>query len=64
MTITTAHKILIGSAIAFFAFFAILEVKYYLSAGGTVTLLMGLVSGVVVVGLAFYLRAFIRRSRS
>jgi hypothetical protein len=64
MTITTAHKILIGSAIAFFAFFAVLEIAKYFSHGDPGLLLMGVVSGAVTVILVFYLRAFIRRTRS
>ena len=64
MTITTAHKILIGSAIAFFAFFTVLEIVRFFSMGGVALLLMGGVSGLAAVGLALYLRAFIRRSRS
>jgi hypothetical protein len=63
MTITTAHKILIGAAIVFFAFFAVLEVTRFFSTGGMTLLVMGGVSGVAAVGLAFYLRAFIRRSK-
>ncbi|HLC40150.1 MAG TPA: hypothetical protein VJO34_00820 [Methylomirabilota bacterium] len=64
MTITTAHKILISSAIAFFAFFAALEFAKYFSQGSLALLLMGALSGVVTVVLIFYLRAFIRRSRT
>ncbi len=63
MTITTAHKILIGSAIAFFAFFAILEITKYFSQGGLALLVMGALSGIVAVVLSFYLRAFIRRTK-
>lgn len=64
MTITTAHKILISSAIAFFAFFAILEVAMYFSQGSPALLLMGTLSGIVTVILAFYLKAFIRKTRT
>ena len=64
MTITTAHKILISSAIAFFAFFAILEISKYFSQGSLALLLMGALSAIVTVLLIFYLRAFIRRTRT
>jgi hypothetical protein len=64
MTITTAHKILISSAIAFFAFFAILEIAKYFSQGGAALLLMGALSGLVTVLLIFYLKAFIRKTRT
>jgi hypothetical protein len=64
MTITTAHKILIGSAIVFFAFFATLEIAMYFSQGSPTLLLMGALSGLVTVVLAFYLKAFIKKTRS
>ena len=64
MTITIAHKILIGLAIVFFAFFTLLEIAKYFSQGGPTLLFVGILSAVVAVVLTFYLKAFIRRSRS
>ena len=63
MRLITAHKILIGSAIAFFIFFAGFEARAY-AAGGTVANLAAGVAGLAAaVGFAVYLRALIVRQR-
>jgi len=63
MRLITAHKILIGSAIAFFVFFAGFEVRTY-AAGGTLANVAAAVFGLAAaVGFSVYLRALIVRQR-
>jgi hypothetical protein len=52
----TAHRILIAAAIAFFAFYALLQARRFLAAGEGGALAQALVSAAVVVGLDEYLR--------
>lgn len=55
MTLLTAHKILISSAVALFAGYAVFEWRNY--GGGDVSaLLRSLGSGAAALGLAAYLR--------
>lgn len=56
MTLITAHKILIGSAIALFVFYGCLELTDYSATGGGGTLLRGCSSLLAAVGFAVYLR--------
>jgi hypothetical protein len=53
----TAHRILIGAAIAFFLFYALLQLRRGWGPGGTSALVQGLVSAAVVVGLIVYYRS-------
>lgn len=49
------HRILIGTAIAFFTMFAVLEVRLYRFGGGTVALALGIGSAVAAILLGYYL---------
>ena len=60
MSIRTAHKILITTAIIFFVFYAIWEIRNYAHPGGGWALLRGMISGTVAVGLGLYLRYFLK----
>jgi hypothetical protein len=63
VSIRTAHKILITTAIIFFLFYAIWEIRNYPHPGGGWALLRGMISGVVAVGLGLYLRYFLKASK-
>lgn len=63
MSITTAHKILITTAIVFFLFYAVLEVRSYPSPGGAWALLRGMISVLVAIGLGLYLRYFVKSQK-
>jgi len=52
----TAHRILIGAAIAFFLLYAFLQVRYYFSGDGAGALVQAAVAGAVAGGLAAYYR--------
>jgi len=55
--IMTAHKILIGSAIALFIFFGIWKFKDYANTGEVWTLVSGLLSLLVAIGFGIYFRS-------
>ncbi len=55
MTLLTAHKILIGSAIALFAGYCLWEFRRYTGGDGSALLRSGLAAAGAV-GLAWYLR--------
>lgn len=55
MTVLTAHKILIASAVALFLFYAAWELRSFMR-GDVSALLRSGASAVVAVGLAIYLR--------
>ncbi len=59
MRLITAHKILIGSAIAFFVFFAGFEVRAYAAGGTLANAAAGAAGLAAAVGFAVYLRALI-----
>ncbi|MBI1847080.1 MAG: hypothetical protein HYR86_08945 [Candidatus Rokubacteria bacterium] len=61
MRLITAHRILIGAAIAFFAFFAAVQLRLYLRSAGTAALVETVVSAAVAVGLVVYYRSLARR---
>ena len=63
MSITTAHKILITTAILFFLFYAIWEVRNYPDPGGVWALLRGMMSAIAAIGLGLYLRYYLRSRR-
>lgn len=63
MTLITAHKILISVSILFFAGFALRALFLYSSQGGTLLLLSGSISALATLGLAVYLKAFLRSLR-
>jgi multisubunit Na+/H+ antiporter MnhC subunit len=56
MKLITAHRILICAAIAFFAFFALVQTRRYVRAPAAEPLVEALVSAAVVVGLVVYYR--------
>jgi hypothetical protein len=62
--IETAHKILIGSAVVFFAFFAGLEGTRFVRAGETAAGLLAAGGFAAAVIFAIYLRAYVRRLRA
>jgi hypothetical protein len=53
----TAHRILIGSGIAFFVFYAGWRVRHYVGGGPASDLLQSLVAVAVAVGLFIYYRS-------
>lgn len=60
MSVNTAHKILIATAIGFFLMYALWELADYTQSGETSALAWSLAGAVGAVGLALYLRRFIR----
>ena len=56
MRLITAHKILIGTSVAFFIFFSGWELTNYLSAGGIWALVRSVLYLCVAVGFAVYFR--------
>jgi hypothetical protein len=57
MKLITAHRILIGAAIAFFVFYAVVQGRHYLASGGTVDLVQAIVALVIAAGLRVYYRS-------
>jgi hypothetical protein len=53
----TAHRILIGAAIAFFLFYTLFQLRRGWGPGGTPALGQALVSAIVVIGLGIYYRS-------
>ena len=60
MRLITAHRILTGAAIAFFVFFAAVQLKIYLRAPAAAPLLEAIVSVVVALSLVLYFRTLSR----
>lgn len=60
MKLITAHRILIGAAIAFFVFFALVQFRLFARAPGAAPLVEAVVSAVVAVGLVLYYRTLSR----
>ena len=56
MSLITAHKILIGTAIAFFLFFAVWQLRAFLATGDSWNLFFSVMSAGVTVGWALYIR--------
>lgn len=63
MSIETAHKILISTAILFFFGYALWELRGYSHLGDVGALLRGVVSLFGAIGLGLYLRSFLRSLR-
>ena len=61
MKLITAHRILIGAGIAFFVFYAAIQLKVYLASGAAAPLAQAIVSVVVAVGFVVYYRSLRRR---
>ena len=55
MTLLTAHKILISTAVVFFFGFALWEMRNYLAAGDSWAVFRGILYLLVSVGFLFYL---------
>ncbi len=60
MSVATAHKILIATAIGFFLFYALWELARFGRTGAGEALGVSGVATLAAVGLAIYLRRFIR----
>jgi hypothetical protein len=60
MKLITAHRILIGAAIAFFVFFAAVQFRQYVRAPGTAPLVEAVVATAVAIGLVLYYRTLSR----
>jgi hypothetical protein len=60
MSIITAHKILIVTAILFFLFYAAWEIRGLAGPGGAWALLRGIMALVAGCGLGIYLRYFLK----
>jgi hypothetical protein len=60
MSVVTAHKILIATAVLFFFGYALWELRRYSHIGDVGALLRGMASLVGAVGLGLYLRSFLR----
>ncbi|MFQ6046022.1 MAG: hypothetical protein ACE5PT_06650 [Gemmatimonadales bacterium] len=50
------HRLLIGTAIAFFALFAVWAILEGRSSESTLLMVLGVLSGAVALGLAYYLK--------
>jgi hypothetical protein len=59
----TAHRILIGAAIAFFLFYAAFQVRRALGVGGAAAGVQALVSAAIALGLVAYYRSLRRWGR-
>lgn len=57
MRLITAHRILIGAGIAFFAFYALFQARRFMAGDGGAALVQVAVSAAVVIGLGFYYRS-------
>lgn len=62
MRLITAHKVLIGSAVALFVFFGLFELHSYASSGNLGELASGIGGLVAALGFAVYLRTVYARS--
>ena len=56
MLIIIAHRILIGAAICFGIFYSIWEALAYRESGETLHLVIAVLSGVITLALAYYLK--------
>jgi hypothetical protein len=61
MRVATAHKILIATALVFFLFYAVWEIRHYAEPGGAWAVGRGIIAGLVAIGLGLYLR-YVARS--
>jgi hypothetical protein len=58
MKLITAHRILIAAGIAFFFFYALLQLRRYLTLDvGPVSLVQAIVAAAIAVGLVVYYRS-------
>jgi membrane protein implicated in regulation of membrane protease activity len=61
MRLITAHRILIGAAIAFFLLYAALQLRHGLASEGGAALVQAVVSLTIAVALVVYYRSLRRR---
>jgi hypothetical protein len=59
----TAHRILIGAGIAFFLFYAALQLRLFVRDGATASLVQAVVAAAVAVGFVLYYRTLKRWGR-
>jgi hypothetical protein len=52
----TAHRILIAAGIAFFVFYALLQLRRFTASADALALVQAIVSAAIAVGLALYYR--------
>jgi hypothetical protein len=55
MTLLTAHRILIGTAVAFFVFYGVWEIAQMRAGGGMGGMVRGAISFLAAAGLGLYL---------
>jgi hypothetical protein len=60
VSVNTAHKILIATAVGFFLMYALWELADYTQSGETTALVWSLAAATGAIGLGLYLRRFIR----
>lgn len=63
MRLITAHRILIGAGIAFFCFYALVQLRAYLRTDAVWALVLALGSAGVAVGFVIYYRTLRRWGR-
>ena len=63
MRLITAHRILIVTAIAFFALFAAVQLRLFMRAPAAAPLIEAIISGAVAAGLLIYYRSLSRWGR-
>ena len=63
MRLITAHKILIGTTVVFFTFFAYLEMRGFAATGSLADLGAGVAGLAVAIGFGLYLRTVFVRAR-
>ena len=61
MRLITAHRILIGAGIAFFIFYAALQLRQYLASGAGGPLAQAMVAVAIAIGFVIYYRSLRRR---
>jgi hypothetical protein len=59
----TAHRILIGAGIAFFLFYAAVQLRLFVRDGATASLVQAVVAAAVAVGFVLYYRTLKRWGR-
>jgi hypothetical protein len=59
----TAHRILIGAGIAFFLFYAALQLRLFVRDGATTSLVQAVVAAAIAVGFVLYYRTLKRWGR-
>lgn len=63
MKLITAHRILISAGIAFFIFYAIVQLRLYVSTNAVLALAQSIISAAIALGFALYYRTLRRWGR-